>query len=61
MTPHGNPDPRIPRWARMVLDRTTHPDDRSFVLGDADDEFRHRVASQGLKAAKRWYRRQAIT
>jgi hypothetical protein len=50
-----------PRWAERWLERRLHPDERQEVLGDLAEQFQHRAASSGLRAARRWYWRQALS
>lgn len=49
-----------PRFARWLVERTTIDADRAAVIGDLDEEFHALVSSDGARAARRWYRRQAM-
>ncbi len=44
-----------------LLERVTHPQDRPWVRADAVEAFDERVARDGLPAARRWLRRQAVS
>ncbi|MEP7344617.1 MAG: ADOP family duplicated permease [Gemmatimonadaceae bacterium] len=48
-----------PRLARWLIGRLVRSHDRSFVVGDLDEEFASREATLGHAAARRWYWRQA--
>lgn len=52
--------PGVPGWARWLLDRTLPSNYREEQLGDLEEEFRIREASDGGQAARRWYVRQAL-
>lgn len=52
--------PRAPRLARALLARLLSAEDRAFVLGDLDEAFEARCAADGVRAARRWYRRQVL-
>lgn len=47
-----------PRIAVRVIALVTGADDRDTVLGDLHEEFALRSARDGVRAARRWYRRQ---
>ena len=49
-----------PRVALWLLRQRLDPESREFVLGDLDEEFADRAASDGLPAARRWFWRQAV-
>lgn len=51
---------RPPRVADWLAGVSTPPPDRDQVLGDLHERFVRRVASLGPRAAKRWYRAQAL-
>lgn len=48
-----------PRWAERIASWRLPDDRREFVLGDLDEEFRHRAIQQSRADATRWYWRQA--
>jgi hypothetical protein len=50
-----------PRWAERWLERRLHPDERQELLGDLAEQFQHRVAAIGVRAAHAWYWRQALS
>jgi len=54
-------NPRPPSLARTVIRLLTPPSDRAFVLSDLDETFEEVARNRGEEAARRWYRRQAIT
>ncbi|MDX1393520.1 MAG: ADOP family duplicated permease [Gemmatimonadota bacterium] len=52
--------PRPPRaWGRLLA-AVTRPDDRPYILADLAEEYDELVRREGDRAARRWYRRQAI-
>jgi putative ABC transport system permease protein len=55
-----NPTPSPPRFSSFILERCTHGIERDFVLGDLEESFHRHCESAGPKAARRWYRRQAL-
>ena len=59
MTPTSADDFGPPRWAERLAGLRLPRDRREFVLGDMDEEFKHRASHQGRAEATRWYRRQA--
>ncbi|HZD06124.1 MAG TPA: ABC transporter permease, partial [Longimicrobiales bacterium] len=46
-------------WARLA-GLSVPPADRGSLLGDLEERFAGRVAARGQRAARRWYRRQAL-
>jgi putative ABC transport system permease protein len=50
-----------PRLAERWLERRLHPDERQELIGDLAEQFQHRVATAGSRAARRWYWRQALS
>jgi predicted permease len=50
--------PAPPPVARWLIERTTVDADRAAVLGDLSEEFAAIAAHDGVRAARRWYRRQ---
>ena len=50
---------QAPRWARLLVERTTAVQDRPYVLSDLDEEFEKR-SGEDAGAARRWYRGQAV-
>jgi predicted permease len=49
-----------PRAARWLLERLLSRDEREFILGDLEEEFRTRISESGdARAARRWYWSQA--
>ena len=59
----GAPPPgaRPPRLARGLVHAVTHADDRDLVLADLHERFAEIASTRGLRAARRWYRRQALS
>jgi predicted permease len=58
----GDPaPPRPPRFARLLLNVVLHREDRECALSDVGEEFERRYAEHGRRAARHWYRRQALT
>ncbi|MGH9793150.1 MAG: ABC transporter permease [Candidatus Acidiferrales bacterium] len=57
----GTNVPRPPRLAQILLRTTLPTSEREFFLGDLEEEFRARAASDGRRAARRWYWRQAFS
>jgi putative ABC transport system permease protein len=53
------PPPRPPAWAERIAARRLPRDRREFVLGDLDEEFQARASADGVRAASRWYWREA--
>ncbi|NOT09268.1 MAG: hypothetical protein HOP28_13815, partial [Gemmatimonadales bacterium] len=49
-----------PLLARWVLARLLPAADRDFFLGDLAEEYAEHAETEGIAAARRWYRRQAI-
>jgi putative ABC transport system permease protein len=52
--------PRPPRIATRLLERCLRVDEQEELVGDLDEQYRHRVAAVGPGAAARWYWRQAL-
>jgi len=52
--------PRPPTVARRLIRLLVPRPDRSFVLQDLDERFREIHQVRGARAARRWYRRQAL-
>ena len=50
---------RPPRWAELLLAWTADPERREAQLGDLAEEFSTQAADN-TRAARRWYRRQAL-
>jgi predicted permease len=50
----------VPAVAEWLLARSLHASERDLVLGDVEEEFHHRLARVGLRAARRWYWRQVL-
>jgi putative ABC transport system permease protein len=57
MTPQTDQPPRLAKW--FVAWRLPG-EDREFALGDLDEEFRVLANSRDLRAARRWYWREAF-
>src|SRR5690606_18378346 len=55
MIPESEDPPRV--W-RALLSTLLHPDDRECALADLHEEFETRVARDGERAARHWYRAQ---
>ncbi len=53
--------PKPPALYRSLLALTCAGEDRRFLLADLEEEFEDRVQSSGLRSARSWYRRQALT
>ena len=51
---------RPPRLAEWLIATRVWPDDRAFVLGDADEQFQDRVRTEGELRGAWWYWRYAI-
>src|SRR5688572_5658882 len=51
--------PMPPRLASLLLRLAADREDRSFILEDAREEFERIVQTDGMRAANRWYWRQA--
>ncbi len=49
-----------PRLFRALLAIVVTPSDREFLLRDMAEEFRHRVAAGGARAARNWYRLETL-
>ena len=49
-----------PRWARWLVETTCPRREREFLLGDLEEELRHLARTKGERAARAWYRRQAL-
>lgn len=52
--------PLPPWWARALLRRLLPADEIATVLGDLDEGFVQRARERGGRAARRWYRREAL-
>ena len=52
------PEPRVPRLLLRAFVRGTGSE---FVLGDIAEEYERMVGEKGVVAARRWYRRQALS
>jgi putative ABC transport system permease protein len=52
--------PRAPRLWRGLLRALATEADRAYLLDDLEEGFRLRVGRKGLRAARRWYRRQTL-
>ncbi|HSG27692.1 MAG TPA: ABC transporter permease, partial [Candidatus Krumholzibacterium sp.] len=55
------PRPSPPRFARTIIGKTSRSGNRDAVISDLDEEFEEIALSQGAEAARRWYRRQALS
>ncbi|MBP6716686.1 MAG: hypothetical protein KA205_07475, partial [Acidobacteria bacterium] len=53
--------PMPPRLWRALLQRALPIDVRSAILRDLEEVFARIAASDGLTAAHRWYRREALS
>jgi predicted permease len=51
---------RPPPFAAWLLARRVWPDERDVILGDLEEEFRHRSAATGVVRAQLWYWRQSV-
>ena len=56
----GEPDPRPPALAQRLLHFLTPARIREELSGDLHELFMARAASDGARAARRWYRRQVV-
>ena len=52
--------PRPPAWARSLVRHLVSREDRAFVLADLEERFQQIVDERGPRAARRWYRSQAL-
>jgi predicted permease len=50
----------VPRLYRFLVALAIEPIDRPFALTDLEDEFEVILRRDGMRAARRWYRRQAF-
>jgi len=50
--------PRLPRWALLV---STPPNDRAYLLAELEEEFGRVATESGLRAARAWYWREALS
>ncbi|MFC1543636.1 ABC transporter permease [Gemmatimonadota bacterium] len=53
--------PRPPLVWRGLIRFLATETDRSYLLDDLDEQFQHLAEREGLTAARRWYRRQALS
>jgi predicted permease len=51
---------RPPAMSRVLLSLFLHPHDRECALSDLAEEFDKRRTRDGIRAARRWYRQQAL-
>jgi hypothetical protein len=52
---------RPPAFVRWVLERILPPGSADAAIGDLDEEFDARRSSMTRSAARRWYRREALS
>jgi putative ABC transport system permease protein len=52
---------RPPRFARLLVKLLAAAEEGEFLVSDLDERFRQIASEEGPRAARRWYRRQALT
>lgn len=60
MSDGPDPSPSAPRIARALLSVVLPAADRRFALADLDEELEQRIARDGTRASRSWYRRQVL-
>ena len=57
----GSTESRPPRLAKSLLARALPNDARDHVLGDLEEVFQRKLATDGVRSARTWYWREAIS
>lgn len=60
MSAQAQAGPTPPRLARGLASVRVPIEQREFLIGDLDEDFQEIVATRGVRAARRWYWRQAL-
>jgi putative ABC transport system permease protein len=50
----------FPAIGRRLISLVVPPDEREFMLGDIEEEYRHRVVASGRRSARRWLRQEIL-